>query len=157
MVEKELVDFVVEVRRKSDRIMAIKVLVGSEIPNVVSVYAPQIDLLDDIKKQFWEDLDLVIQDVPQSDNLFIGGDFNDHIGAKVDGYDSAHRGFRFGKRNNGGVSVLDFAVAYGMLVVNFFFKKEKDHLVTFKNGLIRTQTDYFLVRADIGGFVRIVR
>ena len=49
-VEKELVDFVVEVRRKSDRIMAIKVLVGLEIINVVSVYAPQIGLLDDIKK-----------------------------------------------------------------------------------------------------------
>ena len=29
LVEKELVDFVVEVRRKSDRIMAIKVVVGS--------------------------------------------------------------------------------------------------------------------------------
>ena len=40
LVEKELVDFVVEVRRNSDRIMTIKVLVGSEFVNVVSVYAP---------------------------------------------------------------------------------------------------------------------
>lgn len=38
---KELVDFVVEVRHKSDRIMTIKVVVGSEILNVVSVCAPQ--------------------------------------------------------------------------------------------------------------------
>ena len=30
LVERELMDSVVEVRRKSDRIMAIKVLVGSE-------------------------------------------------------------------------------------------------------------------------------
>ena len=37
LVEKELADFVVEVRRKSDRIMAIKVLVGSVFVNVVSV------------------------------------------------------------------------------------------------------------------------
>ena len=36
---KELVDFVVKVRRKSDRIIAIKVLMGSEIINMVSVYA----------------------------------------------------------------------------------------------------------------------
>ena len=42
LVEMELVNFVVEVRRKSDRIMAVKVLVGSEFINVVSVYAPQI-------------------------------------------------------------------------------------------------------------------
>jgi len=40
LVDKELVDFVVEERRKSDRIMTIKVLVGSNILNVVSVYAP---------------------------------------------------------------------------------------------------------------------
>ena len=60
LVVKELVDFVVEVRRKSDRIIAIRVVVGSEIPNMVSVYAPQICLPDDVKKQFWEDLDMVI-------------------------------------------------------------------------------------------------
>jgi len=60
LVVKELVDFVVEVRHKSDRIMAIKVVVGLEILNVVSVYAPQISFPDDIKKRFWEDLDMVI-------------------------------------------------------------------------------------------------
>jgi len=32
--------------------MAIKILVGSEFINVVSVYAPQIGLSNDIKKQF---------------------------------------------------------------------------------------------------------
>ena len=72
LVDKELVDFVVEVRYKSDRIMAIKVLMGSEFINMVSVYAHQIGLLDDIKKLFWEDLDMVIQDIPRSEKLFIG-------------------------------------------------------------------------------------
>ena len=68
---------------------------------------------------------MVIQDVPRSEKLFIGGDFNGHIGAKVDRYDSAHAGFRFGERNNGGVSIQDFAVAYGMLMVNSFFLKKR--------------------------------
>ena len=40
LVVKDLAEQVVEVRRKSDRIMAIKVLVGSVFVNVVSVYAP---------------------------------------------------------------------------------------------------------------------
>ena len=38
LVVKELIDFVVEVRCKSDRIMAIKVVVGSEILNVTSIF-----------------------------------------------------------------------------------------------------------------------
>jgi len=66
-----LVDFVVEVRRKSDRIMVIKVLVGSEFINVISVYALQIGLPDDIKRLFWEELDMLIQEIPRSEKLFI--------------------------------------------------------------------------------------
>jgi len=44
--------------------------------------------------------------------------------------------------------VLDFAVAFDLLVVNSFFKKKEDHLVTFKSGSCRTQIDYFLMRTD---------
>ena len=48
----------------------------------------------------------------------------------------------------GGVSVLDFAVAYELLVVNSCFKKKEDHLVTFKSVSLKTQIDFFLMRAD---------
>jgi len=44
--------------------------------------------------------------------------------------------------------MLDFAVAYDLLVVNSFFKKKEDHLVTFRSGSLRTQIDFFLTRAD---------
>jgi len=148
LVDKELVDFVVEVRRKSDRIMAIKVVVGSEILNLVSVYAPQIGLPDDIKKQFWEDLNMVIQDRSQGDKLFVGGDFNGHIGIEADRHDAAYGGFGYEEINNGGVFVLDFTVAYDLLVANSFFKKKEDYLVTFWTGPIKTQIDYFLIMAD---------
>ena len=33
-------------------------------------------------------------------------------------------------------------------MVNSFFKKKEDHLVTFKSGSTKTQIDYFLTRAD---------
>jgi len=56
LVEKELIDRVVEVRRKSDRIMSIKLVLGTEVLNVICVYAPQMGLTDDIKKVFWEKL-----------------------------------------------------------------------------------------------------
>ena len=40
LVKRNLVEHVVEVRRKSDRILSIKLVVGSEVLNVVSAYAP---------------------------------------------------------------------------------------------------------------------
>ena len=51
LVDKELTDRVVEVRHKSDRIMSIK-LVGTEVLNVICVYAPQVGLADDIRRFF---------------------------------------------------------------------------------------------------------
>jgi len=77
--------------------MTIKVVVGSEILNVVSVYAPKIGLPDDIKNQFWEDLDMVIQDIARNEKLLIGRDFNGHIGVEAGGYDSTHGGFGYGE------------------------------------------------------------
>jgi len=45
------------------------------------------------------------------------------------------------------VSIMDFAVAYDLLVVNSYFKKE-NHLVTFKSSSIKIQIDYFYIRED---------
>ena len=59
-----------------------------------------------------------------------------------------HGGLGFGGRNSGGVSILDFAVAYDLAIVNTYFRKREEHLITFKSGNARTQIDYFLVRAN---------
>ena len=45
------------------------------------------------------------------------------------------------------VSILDFALAYDLAIVNTYFRKREEHLITFKSGSARTQIDYFLVRA----------
>jgi len=90
---------------------------------------------------------MIVHDVPWREKFFIGGDFNGHIGGDSGGYESAHEGFDFGVRNSGGVAILDFAIAYDLLVVNSFFKKEY-HFVTFKSGSFKAHIDYFLTRAD---------
>ena len=52
LVDKELADQVIVVRRKSDRIMSIKLAAGAKVLNVICVYALQVELEDDIKKVF---------------------------------------------------------------------------------------------------------
>ena len=46
------------------------------------------------------------------------------------------------------MSILDFAVAYELLIVNFYFKKKEEYLIMFKSGNTRTQIDFFLMRAN---------
>ena len=125
LVEKDLVEQVVEVRRKSDRIMYVKLVVGSEIFNVVSIYALQIGLDEEVKRLFSDNLDEVIQSIPQTEKLLIRGDFNGHTGRRGDGYETIHGGFGYGKRNNGGASILDFAVAYELQLLTRILRKRK--------------------------------
>lgn len=44
--------------------------------------------------------------------------------------------------------MLDFVVAYELLMVNSYFNKNEEHLVIFMSGFFKTQTDYFLMRTD---------
>ena len=52
LIRKNLVEQVVKVRCESNRIMSVKVVVSSEIFNIVSVYAPQMGLAEYIKRLF---------------------------------------------------------------------------------------------------------
>jgi len=126
--------------------MSIKLVVGSDILNVVSVYVPQVGLDKESRRCFWEDLDEVVQSILQNEGLFIGGDFNGHIESRGEGYETVHEGLGYGVSNSGGVSLL--AMAYELSIVKSYFRKREEHLVTFKSGSARMQIDYFLMRAS---------
>jgi hypothetical protein len=51
---KSLKDEVVDIKRQGDMIILVKLLVRDLIFNVISAYAPQIGLNENIKRQFWE-------------------------------------------------------------------------------------------------------
>ncbi|KAE8672387.1 hypothetical protein F3Y22_tig00111842pilonHSYRG00069 [Hibiscus syriacus] len=85
LVSYRLKENVVEVCRYRDRIMMIKVIIEAEVVNVLSVYAPHIDLEEGEKRCFWDQLDDVLRSIPEDQRVFIGGDFNGHIGSATDG------------------------------------------------------------------------
>nr|XP_016498413.1 PREDICTED: uncharacterized protein LOC107817153 [Nicotiana tabacum] len=102
LVDSDLRKLVVEVKRVSDRLIGIKLVV----------------------------------------RLFIGGDFNRHIGVTSGDYDDVHRGFGFRVRNGGGISLLDFAKVFDLVIANSSFLKKEEHLVAFKSLGARTHIDY---------------
>jgi exonuclease III len=102
LIDKNLKDGVVDVRRQGDRIILVRLVIGDLVLNVISAYAPQIGLSESSKSQFWEDLDSMVSTMPISEKLFIGGDLNGHVGATNVGYERVHGGFGYGSRNEGG-------------------------------------------------------
>ncbi|KAG5583946.1 hypothetical protein H5410_044380 [Solanum commersonii] len=154
LVDGDLREQVVEVRRINDRLMMVKLVIGGCTLSVISAYAPQVGLDEEAKKLFYEDLDEVVRGIPNTEKIVISGDFNGHIGATSNGFDDVHGGFGFGERNGGGTSLLDFAKAFELVIANSCFPKKENHLVTFRSSVAKTQIDYFLLRKGDRGLFK---
>ncbi|KAF3674741.1 Splicing factor U2af large subunit A [Capsicum annuum] len=111
-----------------------------------NAYASQVGLDREEKMRFWEALDEVVRDVPSSEKIVVARDFNGHIGALSGGFGDVHGGFGFGKRNEEGSTLLDFARSFGLVEVNSSFSKKDDHLITFRSAIVKTQIDFLLLR-----------
>jgi hypothetical protein len=116
--------------------------------NVISAYAPQIGLNESVKIQFWEELDALVSNVSISEKLFIGGDLNGHVGSTKVGFDGVHGGFGYGSRNQEWEGILNFVLAYDLIVANTLFTKRVSHLVTFSSGQHCSQIDFILTRRE---------
>jgi hypothetical protein len=145
---KSLKDGVVYIKRKGDMIILVKLLVGDLIFNVISAYAPQIGLNESVKMQFQEELDALVSSVPVFEKLFVGGDLNEHVGSTRVGFNGAHGGFRYGSRNQEGEGILNFTLAYDLIVVNTLFGQRVSHLVTFSSGQHCSQINFILARRE---------
>ncbi|KAH1264626.1 Craniofacial development protein 2 [Glycine max] len=146
IVDKEWKKDVMDVRRVGDRIIALKLVVGQDTFNVISGYAPQVGLAEHFKVKFWEDLEGVLQDIPQGEKVFLGGDLNGHVGSVARGFEGVHGGFGLGEMNGEGKSILEFSEALDLSIANTWFKKRAEHLITYKSGGTCSQIDFFLIR-----------
>jgi hypothetical protein len=126
----------------------VKLLVGDLIFNVIIAYAPQIGLNESVKIQFWEELDALVSSMTISKKLFIGGDINRHVGSSRVGFDEVHMGFGYESRNQEGEGILNFTLAYDLIVANTIFRKRVSHLVTFNSGQHCSQIDFILTRRE---------
>ncbi|XP_055830893.1 uncharacterized protein LOC129899922 [Solanum dulcamara] len=118
LVDTDLRESVVDVKRISDRMIFIKLVIGRLIMNIVSAYALHVGLDEEVKRHFWEDLDEVVTGIPSTEKIFISGDFNGYIVTTSNGFDDVHGGFGFGERNGGRVSLLEFAKAFKLVIAN---------------------------------------
>ena len=81
-IAERWIDSVVNVVRVNERITYAKLVIGKQIVNIVSAYAPQLGLSAEEKDDFW-------------DSIFIGREMNGHVGRDADGYGGVHGGMGF--------------------------------------------------------------
>ena len=146
VVREELAESVLEVKRVSDRLMAMKLEVNGSILNIVSTYAPQVNNNMEKKKDFWEDLDGLIEIISTEERIVLGADLNGHVGEGKIGDEEIMGRYGAGTRNKEGSMVVDFGKRMDLAIVNTYFKKKDEHRVTYKSGGKSTQVDYVMCR-----------
>ncbi|XP_013794700.1 uncharacterized protein LOC106478685 [Limulus polyphemus] len=134
--------------------MSVKLGVGSKALNVVCAYAPQVGCTEEEKEEFWRHLDEEIQSISQEERVFLRGNLNGHIGAERGVMPRGHGGWGVEERNGEGESIIDFALANEIAIVNTFFKKTPDQYITYKSGARESQIDFLLCRRNHLGEVK---
>ena len=133
-------------QRVSDRILLVKLIVGQRVVTLLSVYAPQSGLSDVDKGLFFDQLRAVTARIPRSELLIPCGDWNGHVGHAGTEYREVHGGMGYGRSEPDveGERILEYALAFDLLLGNTCFKKRDSHLITYKSGNAATQIDFIL-------------
>ena len=135
-----------KVKRRSDRIIWVKVALKGEIINIMSAYAPQTGYGENEKIKFWGEMDEEMRDIPDMEKLWAVGDFSGHCGRDNSGKEETIGKYGVGESNAAGDNFVAFAMSHNMRVVNTYFEKAERHKITYKSGAAESQIDHILCR-----------
>ena len=90
---------ILEVRRVSDRLTSVRMEIEEVMLNVVSAYAPQVGCDTEEKKQFWGEMEEMMESIPRDERVIIGADINGHIGSGNMGDERVMETHGLGDRN----------------------------------------------------------
>ena len=155
--EEEISGNVVEVRRKSDRVMTIVLTLGREVMHVICAYGPQSGRPDAEKVHFYDEM-VSEWDLGSSSEIIVSlEDFNGHVGKYAEGFEGVHRGNGVGKRNAEGRRLLEFSDERELCVANTWFKKTDKRKITCSAGGCGTEIDFVLVGEKYRKYIRDVK
>ena len=143
MVKEELCKKLVDVRRKSDRVMIVVLAFGEQVIRVIPAYGPQAKRPLEEKHRFYDELAGEYELQNPSEVVFGLGDFNGHVGEEIEGFEGVHGGNGIGKRNAEGRMLLEFRDKRELCVANTWFKKTDKRKITFKSGNNEFEIDLF--------------
>ena len=150
-MREKWIEKVYEAKRVSDQMILVKIIVGQRVLCSLSVYAPQCGLSDSVKDLFYDQLRAVTAMIPASEFLIPCGDWNGHVGSTGSGYKDVYGGYWYGKPDpdSEGERILEYALAYDLILCNTCFKKLDSHFITYRSSNTATQIDFVLFKKSL--------
>ena len=78
--------------------------------------------------------------------MILAGDLNRHVGQSREGIKRWHGGWGIGEKNSEGQRILDCMILQDMVVLNTFFEKRRNQLITYNSGGRMSQIDFLVCR-----------
>ena len=130
----------------SDRILVVHLDTKPVKTTIIKVYAPTSTSSDEVKEDFYNQLQATKDAIKDRNALIIMGDFNAKVGDEA----SKHQGLGphgFGKRNDSGENLLSFSQANDLLILNTWFEYHPRRKFTWisPDKKTKNQIDYILV------------
>ena len=170
MVKEELCEKVVDVRRKSDRVIVwLELAFGKQVIRVISAYGPQAGTPLEEKHRFHDELAGEYELQNPSEVVFGLGDFQGLVGEEIEGFEGVHEGNGIGMRNAEGRMLLEFCDETELCVANTWFKKMEPRKtnswfkkmdkrkITFKSGNNESEIDFISVSKENRKFLKDVK
>ncbi|XP_069989461.1 uncharacterized protein [Penaeus vannamei] len=129
--------------RKNDCIMRVKICYRGDAVNIIYAISPRGDCTEEEKDAFSSAMEGEMQELEEHVTVTVGKDLNGHVGSGNDVIGRVHGGHGIKEKPREGEHSV---MLFDMDSVNTFFKKKREHLITYKSDGRCSQIDYFLYK-----------
>ena len=145
-INKKLSKYILGYNPVNDRIITIKFQGKPTNLTIIQVYAPTLDSDEEVKEQFYSELENTISKISKKDILMIMGDWKSKVGDKK--FLNITGQYGLGDRNDAGDKLLEFCSENDMTIANTLFKQPKRRLYTWTSPdqKYRNQIDYIIIQ-----------
>uniref|UniRef100_A0A183KY64 Endo/exonuclease/phosphatase domain-containing protein n=1 Tax=Schistosoma curassoni TaxID=6186 RepID=A0A183KY64_9TREM len=115
--------------------------------NIIQCYAPTNDSNDDIKDQFYERLQSVIEKCPRKDLTILMGGLNAKVGIDNTGYEDVMGQHELGERNRNGERFANLCAFNKLIIGGTIFPHKRIHKATWisPNHTTENQIDHICI------------
>ena len=130
-VRSSLLPMVVTPIGGTERLLSLQLNTSNGIVNLVAVYAPTLNSSAEVKDRFYSELDELIGQMPQTQDLYLLGDFNARVGAEYSIWPTCLGHHGVGKMNENGQRLLELCCSQNLCITNTFFYHKEKHRVSW--------------------------
>ncbi len=114
---------------------------------ILQCYAPTNEAEEEVKEDWYEQLQMAVSKVPQHDVLLLTGDMNAKVGTDNSNNERAVGKYGCGERNNNGERLVDFCTNNNLVIGGTIFPHKNIHKLTWQSPDGRTinQIDHIII------------